>query len=248
MNRTKIEWTDYTWNPVTGCERLCDFDKDGRPDCYAYKNYLRFHRSFEPTYHPERLEEIKHLKPPTKARYESRKPWIRDLFPDRWLIFPCSVSDLFASWTSPDWRLAVLRAIDECPRNHIFQLLTHSPERFGTVPAYTNFSSRTWVGISVHSQADVEKIGYLRDIRAGVRFISVEPMLGPLDPTRYMDAIDWIIIGRLTKANRWIIEPSWIHDLLKVAGAYHVPVFIKDNVGLRAPIREFPVGYIRASL
>jgi len=238
MNRTKIEWCDYTWNPITGCERLCDFDKDGKPDCYAVKQAIRFGRSFKPTFHPDRLDEILKLKAPTERDNQMRKPWIAKAYPENWLIFPCSIADIFAPWTKAEWRLEVLAKMESCPTKHIFQLLTHSPEN---LIGYRQNPDNFWIGISIHSQSDVEKVGYLRDVEAGVRFISIEPMLEQIDLNDVVDAVDWVIVGQLTKAKRWPIQPRWIEALLNFARGYNIPLFIKDNVGWSKKIQEFPV-------
>jgi protein gp37 len=100
MNRTKIEWCDYSWNPITGCLHNCWY-------CYAKKLFTRFHRSFKPQFHPKRLKE-KFPKKPSK-------------------IFCCSVSDIFADWTPCDWTTKVIDKIKEHPE-HTFQLLTKNPE------------------------------------------------------------------------------------------------------------------------
>lgn len=100
MNRTKIEWCDFSWNPITGCLHGCWY-------CYAKKLFTRFHRSFKPIFYPKRLNE-KFPKKPSK-------------------IFCCSVSDLFADWTKKEWRDKILKEIKKHPQ-HIFQLLTKQPQ------------------------------------------------------------------------------------------------------------------------
>ena len=83
MNRTKIEWCDYTWNPVTGCRTGCWY-------CYADRMATRFHRSFEPAFHPERLNEPLRVTTPAK-------------------IFVCSTADLFGPWVDPEWQRRVFQ-------------------------------------------------------------------------------------------------------------------------------------------
>lgn len=103
MNRTKIEWTDYTWNPITGCLGGCSY-------CYARKMAHRFGQSFVPTFHPERLEEPARLRKPSK-------------------IFVCSTSDLLGNGVPADWRLKVAGAMLGAPM-HAYQLLTKRPDRY----------------------------------------------------------------------------------------------------------------------
>ena len=96
------------------------------------------------------------------------------------------------------------------------------------------------MGISIHRQADVPKLEYLRDVRCGVRFTSIEPMLEQVDLVDVADVLDWVIIGQLTKAKRWPIQPIWIEAILSFSRAYNVPVFIKNNVGWPKKIQDFP--------
>lgn len=148
MNKTKIEWTDYTWNPVTGCLYGCWY-------CYARKLFTRFGKSFEPQFHPERLKDPSKVKEPSK-------------------IFCCSVSDLFASWTKITWRHNVLGEIKKCPQ-HIFQLLTKQPHLIYN--DYV-FPENVWLGATVTNQDDVSKIEEIKKKQARIKFVSFEPLLG----------------------------------------------------------------------
>jgi protein gp37 len=103
MNKTKIEWTDYTWNPVTGCLNGCEY-------CYAHKIGKRFKGTFKPTFHPKRLLQPYKLKKPSK-------------------IFVCSMADLFGDWVSDDWISRVISTANN-NRQHIFQFLTKNPKRY----------------------------------------------------------------------------------------------------------------------
>lgn len=103
MNETKIEWTEFSWNPVTGCNNNCYY-------CYAKAIYDRYKWSFEPTFKPDRLKQ------PTKLK----KPQ---------LIFVCSVADLFGDWIPESWIKEVINVIKKCPQ-HTFQFLTKNPKRY----------------------------------------------------------------------------------------------------------------------
>jgi len=208
MNRTKIEWTDFSWNPIVGCKHGCWY-------CYARKMCQRFPKifpnGFEPTFHPERLDEPEEYKKPSK-------------------IFVCSISDLFAPWTPGEWCNAVLKKIVECPVKHTFQLLTKNPE---LIPGDFHFPDNVWVGTTVTNENDDWiNIGFIKKVRAKVRFISFEPLLGSLPTYAYtcLDGIQWIIIGKLTGSRKVKLNLEWVGRILDEAEAHHTPVFLKNNL------------------
>jgi len=220
MNRTKIEWTDWSWNPITGCLHGCWY-------CYARRIATRFPKNFpkgfKPTFWPERLNEPWQLKKPSK-------------------IFVCSMSDLFAPWTPKEWRDAVLKSIIECPIKHTFQLLTKNPERIEPI----KFPDNVWVGTTVTctggDYVNIEKIKY---VRAGVRFVSFEPLLGKLPDIVDFRGIDWIIVGKLTGSKKIPLDEESVLDILTRAEWHDIPVFLKNNLGLdhlsfTHPRQEFP--------
>lgn len=210
MNKTKIEYCDYTWNVITGCKRGC-------PYCYARKMFTRFYKSFEPTFHPERLGEPLKLNKPAK-------------------VFVCSVSDLFAPWTPIEWREEVLGIIGAAPAYVTFQLLTKSPER---IPKDYDFGKNVWVGTTVTCREEENRICEIAKVKAEVRFISFEPLLEAMSPD--LQGIDWIIIGRLTGA-RGSFHSYWVKILINAARAYEIPVFVKNNVQWPVKLQEFPNG------
>jgi protein gp37 len=201
MNRTKIEWCDYSWNPVTGCLHGCWY-------CYARKLFTRFHKPFTPLFYPERLKEPWQLKKPSK-------------------IFVCSVSDLFAPWTPTEWRDAVLQSIFECPVKHTFQLLTKNPERIPPI----HFPDNVWVGATVTNEgADYRNIAYMNFVQAKIRFISFEPLLGSLPAAVTLKEMQWIIIGKLTGSRKVELKEAWVEDIVEEAKRYGIPVFMKNNL------------------
>jgi len=214
MNKTKIEWCDYSWNPITGCKHGCWY-------CYAKKLTQRFPRNFpngfEPTFWPERLKEPWDLRKPSK-------------------IFVCSISDLYGSWLPQAWRDQVHEAITECSIPHTFIELTKAPEN---IPEDLLFPENVWIGATVTSQSELEKIDELRGrALCNTLFVSFEPLLGPVEPD--LNGIQWIIIGKLTGSRRIKLDPSWVEDLLSIARRWGVPVFIKNNVGWPEKIQEWP--------
>lgn len=204
-----IEWTDWTFNPVVGCKHNCYY-------CYAKKLFTRFHRSFEPTFHPERLDEIDKLKKPTK-------------------VFVCSVADLFASWTPKEWTKAVLDKIEKAPSYITFQLLTKNPE---LIDKDYKFPDNVWVGVTVNNQDECWKIEELKMVNAKVKFVSFEPLLS--DIHYELDGINWIIIGKLTGSKKVKLEVSWVNHIIEESRKKGIPIFIKNNIKWPIKVQEFP--------
>lgn len=184
MNRTGIKWTDFTWNPVTGCKALspaCDH-------CYAHttaeakRGTAAFPVGFDLRFCPERLTEPAERKKPT-------------------LIFAGSMTDFFQVDVPDAWRDAVFAAIEAAPW-HTFQVLTKRPARalhyFQRRPVPPN----VWLGTTIESNAYVHRADFLRQIPAAVRFISAEPLLGPLDALN-LTGLHWLIAGGESGSHVW---------------------------------------------
>ena len=217
MNKTKIEWTDYSWNPITGCKHGCWY-------CYAKKLAQRFKKvfpyGFEPHFYPERLKEPWELEKPSK-------------------IFVCSIADLFAPWTPAHWRNMVLISMKNCPIKHTFQLLTKNPE---LIPpsAFADYPN-IWVGTTVTNEhGDWKNIEEIKNVDASVRFVSFEPLLGQLPDDVCLKGIQWIIIGKLTGSRKVKLDSYWVRHIRNEAERHSIPVFLKDNLGFKNPIQEFP--------
>jgi len=211
MNKTKIEWTDYSWNPITGCLHNCWY-------CYAKKLFTRFHRSFEPEFHPERLKELEKLKKPSK-------------------IFVCSVADIFAEWTNQEWTRQVLNEINKYPQ-HEYQLLTKQPQDIKITYNLKN----CWVGVTINHQEELWKLNSLKILDCKFKFISFEPLLEYIFITNeVLKDIDWIIIGKLTGSKKVQLQKEWVEQIIKQARKNDVPIFIKNNVNWKRKIQEFPI-------
>ena len=218
-NRTKIEWTDRVWNPITGCLHDCWY-------CYAKKMFTRFHRSFEPTFYPERFYCGSKLKEGTK-------------------IFVCSVADLFASWTPKEWREMVLYEIQKPEYNHLtFQLLTKNPENIRL-----KAKSNIWIGTTITKQEELINMLDLTRNYEGYKFLSFEPILESISFTQAnMEycleyGIDWVIIGKLTGSKKIELQNWWIDSLINTCRNYNIPIFLKDNLKWHVKIQEFPNGH-----
>ena len=208
MNHTKIEWTDYTWNPITGCLNGC-------PYCYARKISDRFHKSFKPEIHYDRLSQ------PLKENKPSK-------------IFVCSMSDFWGKGVPPIWREEVYNIIKACP-NHTFQLLTKQPQN---ITGEDRIPENCWVGVSVSGGDDGWKIGKLLSIiKNNKTFLSYEPVLSSLSILSY-PGLDWIIIGGLTP--KPVHDKKHIDNILTEANNWKIPIFIKDNANYPIKRKEFP--------
>lgn len=213
-----IEWTDWSWNVITGCKHGCWY-------CYARKLCLRFRKifpnGFEPTFYEDRLTEPWELQKPSK-------------------IFVCSISDLFAPWTPKEWRNKVLMSMFVCPTPHIFQMLTKNPERIPKPKK--RFPDTWWFGTTVTGENDdAVNIDAIKQVPAKVRFVSFEPLLGEIDFDKHsLEGIQWVIIGKLTGSRRVPLKNSWVIDIMEEARFHQIPVFQKNNLGFQNPRQEFP--------
>jgi protein gp37 len=170
---TLISWTDETWNPVTGCTKV----SAGCDHCYAealaerFRGQKAFPNGFDLTLHPERLNKPLTWKQPRR-------------------VFVNSMSDLFharvpTSFVEQIWRVMLL-----CPQ-HTFQILTKRPERMARFAATHPAPRHVWLGTSVEDQRVARRVDALRECDAQVRFLSCEPLIGPLDLRGKLDGIHW---------------------------------------------------------
>jgi len=230
LNRTKIEWTDFTWNPVTGCLHGCEY-------CYGRKIAKRFPKLFpngyEPTFHPERLKEPYQV----SKRFRSKNP---NLPRGSAMIFTVSMGDLFGDWVSIEWIYPILNVVRNNP-HHIFQFLTKNPYRLKDFP----FTQNSWVGATV-DWVTTESLTRVRNALSkvrnpSIRFISIEPFLHLdflVEPEDF-EGFDWIIIGAQTNPYR-PPKPEWVERILIAAEKLDIPVFLKDNLRWPEKIQEFP--------
>lgn len=243
MNKTKIEWCDMTWNPVTGCQHGCEY-------CYARKIAQRFgghaetgerhvivsregaaHKAvpfpfgFDPTFYHYRLKEPQTIKKPQT-------------------IFVCSMADLFGEWVPDEWIERVFQACEKAPW-HRYLFLTKNPQRLCSLantdklPKNKNF----WYGSTLDNASALRYPGRFRDNT----FVSIEPL------TEFMNvglgsfgSAKWVIIGAETGSRKGKVTPQkeWVDNICEAAAMLNRAVFMKDSlipiVGEANMRREFP--------
>ena len=221
MNRSKIEWCDYSWNPITGCTRDCYY-------CYAKRIAIRFGEShgypkgnpFRPTFHPKRLMEPTLVHNPVK-------------------IFTCSMGDMFDTKVKQIWRDLIFRVMLETPQ-HIYQVLTKQPQNINMV-FEEDCPSNLWMGVTLDGKTTDTADSFYElypNSSAEVKFLSCEPLLGPIDLPEEM--FDWIIIGAQSGAGAKPPEKEWVQHLIDQAREWNKPVFLKDNLNWHEDIKEYP--------
>ncbi len=249
MNPTNIEWTDYSWNPVTGCFHRCR-------NSYCYNTVkLNSHLNrFGAEYFDEngvknrnRKWQLRETKGCHVAKKGEKYPYGYDptLYPHRLaepmkvkkpsLIFTVDTGDLFGEWVPAEWIEKVLSVIRQCPW-HTFQLLTKNPKRYSEFDIPDN----AWIGTTVDSDNDSHRVSDLLKAKAKVKFLSIEPLTSAL--TMPLDGIQWIIVGAMTGKHPIIPKREWIDGIITSADRLGIPVFTKENISgyVREMRREFP--------
>ncbi len=222
MNQTGISWTDYTWNPVSGCNKV----SPGCQNCYAEVWSKRWKRSFEVTLHPEKLKEVNKIPSGSK-------------------VFVNSMSDLFHENVPFSFMKKVFDAIKSRP-DVIFQVLTKRPERaldFEQNNAIFSFQfpDNLWLGVSVEMMRYNNRIKILNKTSAKVKFISFEPLIGNIGDVDFK-GISWIIIGGESGPHHRPMNIEWARNLTEQAKEQGVAVWMKQLGGFRpgGNLEDFP--------
>jgi protein gp37 len=200
-----------TWNPVTGCTKL----SQGCKHCYAERLALRFwgERPFtDVQVHEDRVDQ-----------------------PRRWrkgrTIFVNSMSDLFHEDVPDDFIARVFGVMRDCP-HHTFQVLTKRAERLAQLAPALQWPANVWAGVSVEDSRVLHRIDALRNVPAAVRFLSIEPLIGPLG-TLKLGGIDWVIVGGESGPGARPMDAKWVESILRQCRAAGVAFFFKQWGGVR---------------
>jgi protein gp37 len=214
--KSPIEWTESTWNPVTGCTKI----SDGCKNCYAEKLAIRlramgqanYRNGFALTLQPQAAElPLKWKKPQT--------------------IFVNSMSDLFHTDIPLDYIKRVFDVMAEADW-HYFQILTKRSDRLKQVSSEINWQPHIWQGVSVENSKVIHRIDDLRESGAHVKFLSIEPLLGSL-PNLDLSGIDWVIVGGESGPRARAMEESWVLEIKAQCESAGVPFFFKQWGGIR---------------
>ena len=211
MKTTKIEWTDKTWNPVTGCTK----QSTGCSHCYAEimahrlkaMGVIKYKNGFTPTMHDSVLDE------PLKWRHSHT-------------VFVCSMADLFHEAVPFSFIDKVMETIRQASR-HRYQILTKRAKRMVEYFLLNDIPNNVWLGVTVEAPSELSRIDSLRKINAQIRFLSCEPLvedLGEIDLTN----IDWVIVGGESGARARPMKPEWVRSILQQSEQQGVAFFFKQ--------------------
>jgi len=214
--KSSIEWTEMTWNPVTGCTKV----SQGCKNCYANRMALRlkamgatrYLNGFQITPHEDLLDTPKKWKKPRT-------------------IFVNSMSDLFHEDIPDLFIRRVFATMRDCPQ-HTFQVLTKRSKRLRSLGSSIDWPSNVWMGVSVESAAVMSRIDDLAEVPAKIRFLSCEPLIGPLEGIP-LSGIHWVIVGGESGPGARTMQPMWAESIRLQCDNAEVPFFFKQWGGVR---------------
>jgi len=212
MSKSSIEWTELTWNPTTGCSKVsagCKF-------CYAEVMTRRLKAMGQEKYkdgfkivriHPKTLE----------IPYTWKKPRT---------VFVNSMSDMFHEDVPLEYIKEIFKVMNDCSQ-HIFQVLTKRSERLLEVHKDLNWSNNIWMGVSVEDKRVTKRILHLRKTNAKVKFLSLEPLIGPLQKLNLKN-IDWVIVGGESGFKPRVMKEEWVNEIITQCDSQSVLFFFKQ--------------------
>jgi protein gp37 len=211
-----IEWTESTWNPVTGCTKI----SQGCKHCYAERmakrlqamGAARYRDGFKPTLHKDLVDAPRRWRQPR-------------------LVFVNSMSDLFQEAVPVDFIQAVFQTMVDCPQ-HTFQVLTKRSGRLRQLATRLPWPPNVWIGVSVEDARVLHRVRDLEAVPAAVRFLSCEPLIGPLERLP-LARVDWVIVGGESGPRARPMVKEWVHSILRQCRASNVPFFFKQWGGVR---------------
>ena len=211
MRTTKIEWTERTWNPITGCTKL----SEGCAHCYAEVMSRRlcamgnpkYVNGFKSTIHHEALKEPFNWEKPST-------------------IFVCSMSDLFHKDVPFEFIDKVFSVIKDTPQ-HNYQILTKRAERMAEYFETRKIPHNVWIGVTVENEDTKSRIDDIRCLDAIVKFLSCEPLLGDLGELN-LEGVNWIIVGGESGSQARPMKEEWVLNIKRQADANNIPFFFKQ--------------------
>ena len=213
--KSRIEWTENTWNPITGCSKI----SEGCENCYAFRMALRLQKmgsskyknGFELTLHENCLNEPYSWKRPAR-------------------IFVNSMSDLFHADVPLEYIQKIFSVMNNNPQ-HIFQVLTKRAERLSVIAPRVNWSNNIWLGVTIENHKHKDRIDELRVIPSNIKFISFEPLLADLGNID-LSGIDWAIVGGESGYGARPVQENWIINIKKQCETQGVLFYFKQWGGV----------------
>jgi protein gp37 len=214
--QTHIEWTESTWNPVTGCSKV----SAGCQNCYAERmamrlqamKNVRYSNGFKVTLHPDLVDAPRSWKTPR-------------------VIFVNSMSDLFHEKVPLAFIQKVFATMRACPQ-HTFQILTKRSRRLAELAPKLDWAPNVWMGVSVEDDRVLTRIDDLRTIPSAVRFLSCEPLIGPVDDIN-LTGIDWVIVGGESGPGARPMKIEWVRAIFKKCRKAKAAFFFKQWGGVQ---------------
>jgi len=216
---SKIEWTEFTWNPVTGCSKV----SEGCRHCYAERmarrlramGNVRYMNGFEVETHEDLLDIPRRLRKPR-------------------LILVNSMSDLFHDKVPLDFIKRVFRTMGQCPQ-HTFQVLTKRSSRLRELAPFLPWPENVWMGVSVENESVQHRIADLTVVPAAIKFLSCEPLIGPLDQLP-LSGISWVIVGGESGPGARPMQKAWVESICSQCQRAGAAFFFKQWGGVRKNI------------
>ena len=215
MSKSKIEWTESTWNPVSGCTKV----SRGCDNCYAERMAMRlkamgtrgYENGFELTLHPHALEKPLKMKKPQ-------------------VIFVNSMSDIFHEKIPDDFIFQIFDVMNRA-HWHTFQVLTKRPKRLKKLADKLKWTSNIWMGVTVEANEYVDRVDYLRDCPAKIKFLSLEPLIDSVDKLDYT-GIDWVIVGGESGYGARVMQKEWVLEIRDRCQKENIDFFFKQWGGV----------------
>ncbi len=210
-SKSSIEWTETTWNPTTGCDKVTA----GCKYCYAevlsnrlmHMGLKKYKNNFKLTIHPSSLN----------APYQWKKPKV---------IFVNSMSDLFHKNVPLGFIQKVFKTMNETP-HHTYQVLTKRSDRLAEISKELTWTDNIWMGVSIEDSRVLKRLDHLKQSGAKYKFLSLEPLLGPLLNLN-LQGIDWVIVGGESGKKARPMEEQWVLDIMKQCKSQTVKFFFKQ--------------------
>lgn len=221
MTQTSIEWTETTWNPVRGCTRV----SAGCGNCYAERIAARFSG-------PSLAFAGVAKNTPSGPRWTNKVICVEEKLSDpyHWkkprTVFVNSMSDLFHGDVPIEFLGRVFHVMRDCPQ-HTFQILTKRSRNLVEIDQYLRWPQNVWIGVSVENHDNTHRIDDLRKTAARTKFLSLEPLLGPLSNLNF-EGIDWVIVGGESGPGARAMQVEWVREIREQCVGQDVALFFKQ--------------------